>query len=93
MIAKENVDIGKYQALVIDTQGAELLVLKGAESIIQCFKYIKLEVADFESYSGNCTLEEINDFMKKHHFIEHSRTEFAQHEVGSYFDITYKRSS
>lgn len=91
MIAKENIDIRTYQALVIDTQGAELLVLKGAESIIHHFKYIKLEVADFESYSGNCTLDEITSFMQQNHFIEHSRTQFAQHEVGSYFDITYKR--
>lgn len=92
MIVRENIDIGIYQALVIDTQGAELLVLKGAASIIQYFKYIKLEVADFESYSGNCTLGEISNFMNQHHFVEHSRTKFAQHEVGNYYDITYKRS-
>jgi FkbM family methyltransferase len=93
MLAKEKIDVYQYDALVIDTQGAELLALRGADSIIQNFKYIKLEVADFESYVGNCTLDDISRFMTLHQFSEHNRTQFAQHEVGSYYDITYKRIS
>lgn len=93
MLSKENIDISKYDALVIDTQGAELLALKGADSIIHHFKYIKLEVADFQSYVGNCTLDEINQFMHQHQFVEYTRTQFAQHEVGNYYDITFKRST
>ncbi len=93
MLAQEKIDISQYDALVIDTQGAELLVLKGADSVIHHFKYIKLEVADFESYVGNCTLDDIDQFMRQHQFVEHSRTQFAQHEVGNYYDIIYKRSA
>ncbi len=93
MLAQEEIDIRKFDALVIDTQGAELLVLKGADSVIHHFKYIKLEVADFESYVGNCTLEDIDQFMRQHQFVEHTRTQFAQHEVGNYYDIIYKRSA
>ena len=41
-------------ALVLDTQGTELLILKGAEPILKHFKYIKTEAADFELYKDCC---------------------------------------
>ena len=41
-----------YDALAIDTQGSELLVLKGAGEALRNFRYIKTEAADFEAYRG-----------------------------------------
>ena len=46
--------MSKYDALVLDTQGSELLVLKGAAGLLPNIKYVQAEVADFESYSGAC---------------------------------------
>lgn len=36
-----------YDALVMDTQGSELLVLKGARKLLNRIRYVKTEAADF----------------------------------------------
>jgi FkbM family methyltransferase len=38
LLEKNKIDPSKYDMLVMDTQGSELLVLKGSESILQIFK-------------------------------------------------------
>lgn len=89
---KHHLDIKKYQALVMDTQGSELLVLQGSLPLLNNFNYIKTEVPDFESYEGCCLLSDINFFMEKHGFKEFSRRKFASRKgVGNYFDVVYKR--
>ena len=89
---KESINSSLYQALVMDTQGSELLVLKGCIPILQYFKYIKTEVADFESYEEGCTLLEIENFMFEHGYEELARNKFAESSKGgSYYDITYKK--
>jgi FkbM family methyltransferase len=94
LLKNELIRIDEYPALVMDTQGSELLVLKGAKDIVSAFKYIKIEVADFESYKGCCQLEDIDQFMKIHDFEELSRLKFAEIAGGgSYYDIVYKRKS
>jgi FkbM family methyltransferase len=91
LFKKKSIDMTKHQALIMDTQGSELLVLKGAIPILNRFKYIKTEVADFESYDGCCQLPEIIDFMTEHGFIEYSRNKFAQRTGGgSYYDIIFE---
>ena len=92
LLKRERVDATRYQALVIDTQGSELLVLRGSIPRLRGFDYIKVEVADFESYEGCCRLSDIEAFMTAHGFKEHSRKRFASvAEVGSYFDIVYTK--
>ena len=43
----------KYDALVLDTQVLELLVLEGGK-LLSYLKYIKTEVADFDAYQNGC---------------------------------------
>ena len=52
LLKDEHIDPSAYDALVMDTQGSELLVLQGAIPLLGNFKYIKIEVADFEAYKG-----------------------------------------
>ena len=93
LFASERIDGSQYQALVMDTQGSELLVLKGAIALLKHFKYIKTEVPDFESYAGCCQLADISAFMTEYGYYELARNKFAgRAEGGSYFDIVYKRS-
>lgn len=93
LFKKELLDISKYQALIMDTQGSELLVLKGSLPILKHFNYIKTEVADFESYEGCCTLYQMVDFMLEHGYTEYSRKIFAQNiKVGKYYDIVFKKT-
>jgi FkbM family methyltransferase len=92
LIEKEQIDIGKYDALIMDTQGSELLVLKGAVSALRAFRFVKTEVPDFESYVGCCQLKDIDSYLRLNGFREISRHKFAEHKTGgSYFDVIYER--
>lgn len=87
-----NVSLGKYDTLIMDTQGSELLVLKGAIPILDKFTYVKTEVSDFESYKGCCQLKDIDSFLKGYGFKEYYRHKFIEHpNGGSYFDIVFKK--
>lgn len=92
LLEKESINPSQYEGLIMDTQGSELLVLKGSLPILSNFKYIKTEVADFEAYEGCCTLSQIDSFMQANGFKEFSRREFAQSpKGGKYYDVTYKK--
>jgi Methyltransferase FkbM domain len=92
LLADAQLDISNYDVLVMDTQGSELLVLKGAESILDRFKFIKTEVADFRAYEGGCQLEDVETFMQRFGFFELARKTIALHPSGGgYYDIVYKR--
>ncbi len=92
LFKKENIDGSKYQALVMDTQGSELLVLRGCGPLLRNFEFIKTEVPDFESYEGCCQLSDIQAFMEVHGLREISRVEFARSPGrGSYYDIVFQR--
>jgi FkbM family methyltransferase len=93
LVEKENLDIADYQALVLDTQGSELLVLQGSAGLLSAFSYVKTEVPDFEAYEGCCQLQDIDSFMETHGFKEFSRRKFASRVAGgNYFDIVYRRT-
>ncbi|MFH2069016.1 MAG: FkbM family methyltransferase [Candidatus Omnitrophota bacterium] len=92
LFEKENIDPFDYQSLIIDTQGSELLVLKGSAFLLSNFRYAKTEVADFESYEGCCQLADINSFMKQHGYTEFSRHTIAKRpQGGNYFAVVYKK--
>ena len=86
------IDHNDYDALVIDTQGTELLVLKGTEQILPCLKYIKTEAADFESYKGCTTVDEIQAYLSQYGFSTIRKDKFAQRTTGgAYFDLLFER--
>jgi FkbM family methyltransferase len=86
------IDLSMYDMLIIDTQGSELLVLKGALPILHHFNYIQTEVPDFEAYKGCCQLKDLQFFLGSRGYKEVSRRKFATHpHGGSYYDIIYKK--
>jgi FkbM family methyltransferase len=92
LLHRERVDPAGYDALIMDTQGSELLVLKGADPVLHNFRFIKTEVADFESYAGCCQLTDIDSFLTRRGYRELARTRIAQRAGGgSYYDIVYQR--
>ncbi len=92
MLENEGININQYDALIMDTQGSELLVLQGAANIINNFSYILTEVADFEAYIGCCQEMDITAFMETMGFIELERQiQKTKPEIGSYYNILYKR--
>ena len=61
-------DIHKYDTLMMDIQGAELHVLKGAKDIISNFNAIYLEVNTEEIYEGCGQLNELKEFLSLYDF-------------------------
>ncbi len=53
-----------FNLLVIDVQGAELMVLKGATELLKDLDAVFLEVNDAPLYEGCCTLDDLIDFFK-----------------------------
>lgn len=63
MFKKHDIDLSLYDALIIDTQGAELLILKGAQDVLPKFKYVQAEATNFEAYVGGPRVEDIVNFL------------------------------
>jgi FkbM family methyltransferase len=92
LLQARRIDSRAYDALVMDTQGSELLVLRGAAALLGQFKYIRTEVADFEAYRDCCQLADIEAFLSTHGFDERMRKVIARHPSGGgYYDIVYRR--
>jgi FkbM family methyltransferase len=92
VLARERIDLERYNTLVMDTQGSELLVLKGAEPVLERFRFIKTEVPDFEAYAGCAQLGDITRFLGQRGYEELSRHRFATRaKGGSYFDVVYRK--
>jgi len=81
-------------ALILDTQGSELMVLGGAERALREARTVKVEAADFKSYEGGCTDVELVGFLSTRGFELIDRRRFAQHPAGGgYFDLVFRRAS
>jgi FkbM family methyltransferase len=90
LMHNEGIDLSIYDTLVIDTQGSELLVLKGAVDILPHFRFIKSEVADFEAYKGCCRLSEMDKFLRQHDFRRTIKARFGyKFGAGSYYQVVY----
>ena len=56
-------ELSMYKHWVIDVQGAELLVLKGAGQLLTNVTSIEIEVSTKDEYSGGAKWHEIRDFL------------------------------
>ena len=92
LLRRQGVSPSNYPALVMDVQGAELLVLKGAGQMLGEFRFVKAEAADFESYIDCAKLEDLRQYLEPFGFKEMSRNHFASHpNGGSYWDVVWQR--
>jgi FkbM family methyltransferase len=92
LLEDNGIDPGRYDALVLDTQGSELLVLQGAAPLLHRFRFIKAEAANFEAYAGCCTVSDLRTFLAHYRFRESARRSFAGTAKGQrYYDIVFRR--
>lgn len=93
LLASNNIDVSRYDALVMDTQGSELLILQGAGNLLERFAFIKTEAADFESYENCATVSSLCDFVAAKGFRLAGREKFAEHpNLGAYYDVLFVRT-
>jgi FkbM family methyltransferase len=92
LVEQEHIDLSVFNALILDVQGAELLVLKGAVDSLTRMRYIKTEAANFEAYSHCCTMDELSVYLKSRGFRCIAHKPFAsKHRVGTYYNVLYQR--
>jgi len=93
LLSDMNVDVDRYNCLVMDVQGAEMLVLKGALPLMDGFDYIQAEAADFEMYEGEAEISELQDFLKNIGFHEIARHKLAEDGASNIcYELIFKRS-
>ncbi len=85
-------DAEKYDALVMDTQGSELLVLKGGERVLKHIKWAKIEAADFEIYEGCATVRSLTEHLTNCGFRLNRKEKFATRRGGgACFELLFVR--
>lgn len=68
LLKKERVDVTKFNFLMMDVQGAELLVLEGFKQNLKHIEYIYTEL-NFDTMYKNCVLEtELTEFLGRENF-------------------------
>ena len=80
LFRRERLSARDYQALVLDVQGAELMVLKGAGDLLQEFRFIKAEAADFESYAGRCSARRLTSLFAKPAYLPKKDRHMSAHD-------------
>jgi FkbM family methyltransferase len=91
LVRKEGLELSLYEALVLDTQGSELLILTGAADLLPNFKFIMCEVADFEAYAGCCQVSQVDAYLSQAGFRPVIKNPFVKSKLGNYYDIIYQR--
>lgn len=101
IIKENNIDLDNYEAMILDTQGSELLILKSSVEILHKMKYVSLEVADFDSYKDCCKLNEVDEFfnnigfkridLKKWSWGKEYQFLWQEDKDRNYYDATYMR--
>ena len=87
----DNINLEKYQTLVIDAEGSEKLILDGAKELLPYLKNIKLENGNVNFFNEKNYNQEIDVYLKKFNFIEKKRTEIYKNSQGKLYDILYSK--
>jgi len=94
LLNANTVNIKSYDALILDTQGSELLILKGALSILSHFRYIQVEAPNFEAYRGCCLASDLEAFLTTRGFQPICKKSFASSfGAGTYYTLVFQRSN
>lgn len=73
--------------LVVDTQGAELLCLKGATTLLKHVRWIEAEVSRRPVYAGGVLLHELEAWLAERSFRRRSRAQ------SNHTDVVFERSA
>lgn len=93
-LTSNSIDVSSYDALIMDTQGSELLVLQGSGTFLDRVKFVKTEAADFEAYENCATVDSIDQFLSGKGFGLIRKDRFADHpRLGGYYDVLFERIS
>lgn len=87
-LKQNNIKQNDFDYVVIDTQGSELLVLKGFEHYLEKVKWIEVEVSQRPFYHGGVLFPELNNYLNKKGFF------LAPYEnVPDHGNVVYERKN
>lgn len=93
LLKRSAIDLSRYDALLLDTQGAELLILKGATELLPHFSFIQVEAANFEAYEGCPRVEDIIAFVQPHGFtVDPKSFEGWDNGQRTHFDLVFSNN-
>jgi FkbM family methyltransferase len=79
LFERNEFDFNDFDLLDMDTQGAELLVLKGSSKVLENVKYVTTEATwDNPDYIGNVMFDELSEYLESFGF---KQKEIYQHDV------------
>jgi len=83
----DNYDLFKYNfnTLIMDAQGAEMLILKGATETLKSIDIIYTEVNFIEMYKGCALIDEMDAFLKEKGFYRYA----MGNDMGGWSDAVY----
>lgn len=67
-ILKQDYRLDDFNLAVIDTQGADLLVLQGLGEFLDHLEAIYIEISDRPLYEGGCTFDQIYNYLNERGF-------------------------
>jgi FkbM family methyltransferase len=62
-------DIRGYDYWIIDVQGAEIEVLKGAGKLLQFCRYLQVEISQETFYEGGAEFQDVKNFLESESFV------------------------
>jgi FkbM family methyltransferase len=86
-VEKNNINISEFNYWVLDVQGSELLVLKGAENLLRSCDYLLIEVHKVPIYSQGVLFQELKNWLKLRNFYP------ANDTVKVYDDVLFIKKS
>lgn len=90
MVKREQINLDGFDTLILDVQGAELLVLRGMGDLVKHFKMIRAEAADFEIYKGCCRVDDLDRYLADYGFKSIKRYEgIGKEAIGKTYEVLY----
>lgn len=91
MVKRESINLDDYDTLILDVQGAELLVLQGASEVLDRMNFVRAEVADFDAYEGGCQSKDIDEFLTARGLYRVGTWAARRESYGGYYEVLYAR--
>ncbi len=73
--ATNDIDLGKYDCLVVDVQGMELEVLKSIGDELSYFNYLNIECSEEAVFEGEAAAQEVIDYLDSMGYAQDSPIE------------------
>lgn len=73
LVVLENIDLSLFQFMVLDTEGADLLILKGATKTLSNLRFVEVETSPLELRKDCCLENQVIEYLISQGFEEKER--------------------